>query len=126
MIDEPGLRLFSDDLLSKWGFNDGDRPDWLWEYAKNAPEDVQRAIHDADWHDVLDTLVRERLLPVLAQNHEIEYFYTITNHNPARATTVDDVPIDHRGSNAVELTPEWVDVPLDVVLEACRRNAPRR
>jgi hypothetical protein len=110
------LRLSSECLLSKYGFNDGDEPDELLDAL-----DQRDLPHPDNWHAALRVLVREHLLPVLDQR--VELVNVETNHNPIRAITVDGVDA-HRQWRAedlgIRLTPEWVDVPLDRVIEVIR------
>ena len=112
----PPLRLFSDGLLSKWGFNDGDEPDWLLDYCDDHGLDYPDA-----WHAALRTLVHEHLLPALDQRVEVYDIETI--HNPIRAAYVDGVKVSddvvYGRQDGPNLSPEWVEVPLDKVLAAC-------
>lgn len=108
MSDEPVITLFSDSLLSKWGFNDGDDPDGWLDYCEANGIDYTAVAFP------LVELVRRYLLPVLDQAvtvAEIE-----TNHNPIRVETVDGADVTEqwygRSETPVALTPEYVDVPL--------------
>lgn len=106
------LTLVSGCLLSKWGFNDGDEPDWLLDIL-----DARGIEHPDDWHAILRRLVREDLLPALDQRVEVVDIDTI--HNPIRAVTVDGVDVEDRWREddpGVSLTPESVDVPVERVL----------
>lgn len=107
------LRLPSACLLSKHGFNDGDVPDALLDVL-----DERGLPYPDGWHEALRVLVREHLLPVLDQR--VEVVDVETNHNPIRAWTVDGVEVKDRWTamfDAVRLTPEWVEVPVDRVIE---------
>lgn len=107
------LALASEDLLSKWGFNDGDEPDWLLDILED--RDME---HPNDWHAILGRLVREELLPALDQQVEVVDVDTI--HNPIRAITVDGVDVVNQwreGNPTVKLTPESVDVPVERVIK---------
>lgn len=108
------LRLYSSCLLSKWGFQDGDEPEIVYDYCEAHGIDYTRL----DWHATLVKLVRTYLLPALDQ--KVEVYEVETIHNPIRAETVD-------GSKAwseadidalVVLTSEYVDVPMDQVAQA--------
>jgi hypothetical protein len=108
-------RLHSRDLLSKWGFNDGDMPLDVFEWLEADSVDFFPAF---SWDDVLLRLVREHLLPVLDQAVVV---YEIAPHNPIRAETVEGVEVDcYDLEPAIALTPEYVDVPYGAVLAAVR------
>lgn len=105
------VTLFADGLLSKWGFCDGDLLEWLYEFGKH------------DRHAVLCAVVRQKLLPALAQKVEVEEISTI--HNPIRARTVDGKDVTHMHyDSAIRteglLTPASVDVPGAEVLAIAR------
>jgi hypothetical protein len=120
--DQRVLRLYSDGLLSKFGFNDGDQPDDVADWLEADGIEYGRA----PWHPVLRRLVREHLLPVIDQNVAVYDIETI--HNPIRAETVDGVQVDdyQRDPTAVPtLTPDHVDVPYAVVLAAVREEIAR-
>jgi len=109
------LTLFSADLLSKWGFNDGDPPDdWL-DYCE---------AHGIDYNIVpfpLAALVRRYLLPAIDQPVTVVDIETI--HNPIRVDTVDGQDVTevwHGRAPEPKLTPEYVEVPMaDVSRLAC-------
>ena len=120
MVDtEPAVRLFSDGLLSKYGFNDGDAPEEFLDYC-----DEQGAEYPPGWHRTLSALVRRYLLPVLDQ--EVTVVEIGCNHNPIRAETVDgaDVTGGWYGEPGVTLTPDCVEVPMSDVLRVARELAP--
>ncbi|GAA4299126.1 hypothetical protein ACFQY7_35885 [Actinomadura luteofluorescens] len=115
------LELASEGLLSKWGFNDGDKPDELLDHL-DAIGFTGRGgyLPGQVWHRVLCRLVREHLIPQLDQDVEVATLET--NHNPIRAHTVDGADVTYiwrkgRGPRP-ELTPESVCVPIDVVMAA--------
>lgn len=125
MSDEPVITLFSQCLLSKWGFNDGaDNEAWLdWCDANGI-----------DYNQVdfpLASLVRTYLLPKIEQ--DVTVVEIETSHNPIRVETVDGVDVTevwHGRAPEPTLTPEAVDVPMADVLrlalaEAGRTQAPR-
>jgi hypothetical protein len=93
------------DLLSKFGFEDGDL---LWDLISEHGLGV-------DHHDLLTAVVTGLLLPRLDQEVEV---YTIwaTLHNPVRARTVDGEPADP----SMDLTPEWVEIPVADILGIAR------
>lgn len=105
------MRLYSDGLLSKWGFGDGGvirqqllAPSGLW-WIKEFE------------HHVLRELVRTRLLPVIEQ--KVEVCEITTSHNPIRAVTVDGATVDLYADDEDQpvLTPEFVDIPDEEVLQ---------
>lgn len=106
----PDLQLFSDGLLSKWGFTDGDVPDELDDWLNERGVDPD----PSSWRLALCVLVRERLLPALDQAVEAMDIDTI--HNPIRATVVDGAVVDedvwYGRADGPTLTPDVVLVPL--------------
>ncbi|WP_405850603.1 hypothetical protein OG211_34780 [Streptomyces niveus] len=124
-MSEPAVTLFSADLLSKWGFNDGDTPRaWLdWCEANG--------IDSSDVEFPLVALVREHLVPVIEQM--IEVVKIGTSHNPIRAQRVDGVDMSdvwYGRAPQPDLTPDCVTVPMTEVLrlaleEAGLSEAPR-
>ena len=112
------LILRADDLLSKWGFHDGDIPDGFLDYC-----DEQGLTYPDDWHAILRGLVRTHLLPVLDQ--DVKVYDIETNHNPIRAEFVDGREVDDYGDNpGIVLTPEYVTVPYEKILVAASAAAP--
>lgn len=109
------LYLPADGLLSKWGFGDGDAPDWLLDYC-----DEHDLAYPDDWRDLLRALVRAYLVPALDQRVEVYDIETI--HNPIRAASVDGVPVPdavmYGDQEGPTLTPAAVEVPLSAVLTA--------
>jgi hypothetical protein len=112
---EPNVTLFSDGLLSKWGFGDGDTPDAWYDYCDE---------HSINWSDLsypLVALVRAFLLPALDQ--DVEVVEIGTHHNPIRARTVNGVNVEDRWYEmdaGIELTPESVTVPMAEVVRLAR------
>ena len=116
MPDEPKLTLYADCLLSKWGFHDGDEPDFWLDWCDE--QGVDYNARGWDWHTTLRRLVREHLAPKLDQRVELVDIETI--HNPIRAETVDGVEVDWYADSLIMLTPEHVDIPFSEVLRvAC-------
>lgn len=116
-MDEPHLTLFSADLLSKWGFNDGDDPeDWL-DYCE---------ANGIDYNAIdfpLAEVVRRYLLPALDQHVTVVEIETI--HNPIRAETVDEVDVTGAWMGrqpGPQLTPERVDVPMAEVARIAQQG----
>jgi hypothetical protein len=110
------LRLDSESLLSKWGFNDGDEPDPLLDLLDE--RGLPYPTRD-EWTIVLRRLVRKHLIPALDQ--AVEVVDMETSHNPIRVTAVDGVDVRalwSESGKSVPLTPEAVAVPIDEVLRA--------
>lgn len=101
------LVLYADDLLSKWGFGDGDRlGDWVFDT-------FDRHTFEFDNHKCLEELVKRFLLPKLDKKVEIMFVGTI--HNPVRAEMIDGKYYENHykhdddgllGDVTVEVTPE--------------------
>jgi hypothetical protein len=117
MAAAPEVTLYSNDLCSKWGFNDGDPPDDVVAWCDANGVDLYEVV---DWHDVLRTLVREHLLPALAEHHEVEVYHIETQHNPIRASRIDGADFDVHRDPAPRLTPEQVTVPAEAVIALLR------
>jgi len=115
-VEAPTLTLFSQGLLSKWGFGDGEPPDEIWNYA-----DARGLV--LDWRPILVQLVQTHLVPKLKQR--VETYVITTNHNPIRARRVDGIDIDDLAKNdSIELTPEWVDVTWNDIMRAASLITP--
>jgi hypothetical protein len=84
------IRLDGGGLLSKWGFSDGDLMiDWAWDNLQ--VEDAERV--SDQHHDLLIDLVRERLVPMLAE-WDVVVVEIPTLHNPIRARKIDGAEVD--------------------------------
>lgn len=106
------LRLGSECLFSKWGFNDGDEPEpWL-DYCDD--HGIRYPSHD-EWNQVLRTLVRERLVPRLPAHVELYDIDTI--HNPIRAGRVDGRRV-HWVAGDAENAHYWPEVEVYVSWQA--------
>ena len=101
--------MYPDDLLSKWGFGDGDRLSDFLDDAGHAYE------FKVNTHKLLEELVKRFLLPNIKKKVEIYFIDTI--HNPVRAEMIDGVYYTNHyedddngllGSDPVELTAEQV------------------
>lgn len=79
--------MYADDLLSKWGFGDGDR---LGEFIYE-----EMNVYDFEYneHKLLEELVKRYLLPKLDKKVEIYFISTI--HNPVRAEYIDGEPYEN-------------------------------
>lgn len=119
-MSELCIRLFSGDLLSKWGFNDGDDPEEWLDYCE---------VHGIDCNEIdypLVDLVRRYLLPAIEQAVTVVEIETC--HNPIRAETVDGVDVsgawyDSR-LNEPTLTPGYVEVPMAEVARIAQELTP--
>lgn len=120
---EPGITLYSDGLLSKWGFDDGDAPDGWLDWC--ADQGIDWRTHRS-WRDgTLPELVRRFLLPKIEQ--QIEVVNISTAHNPIRAETVDGQDVSdlwyEPDAELPALTPESVTVPMAEVLKIAQEPA---
>ena len=104
--------FFSDGLLSKFGFCDGDQLDWLYEHGS------------FDKHLVLTTAVKKWVLPRLNQKVDVEIIGTI--HNPIRANCVDGVPYNWAIDSGIHLSPEFIVVPREEILALAREIGEHR
>ena len=114
----PDLTLFSCDLLSKWGFNDGDDPDQWLDYCE------ARGIDYNELDFPLVSLVRTYLLPRIEQ--DVTVVEIETSHNPIRAEVVNGVDVTEAWFGRAPkplLTPELVDVPMADVLQLALTEA---
>lgn len=114
------LVLYSESLLSKWGFNDGDEPDAYLDWC-----DTHSHPYPDNWDTVLRTLVRTRLLPALKQR--VDLVDVETCHNPIRAERVDGRDVTalwYRSEPGLTLTPEDVVVPYVDVLALYASEVP--
>ncbi|MFE4649294.1 hypothetical protein [Streptomyces sp. NPDC056707] len=114
----PHLTLFSGDLLSKWGFNDGSDPEgWLdWCEAQG----INYLAFDFPWAAV----VRAYLVPAIEQ--DVTVVDIETSHNPIRVEAVNGADVTqawYGRSEAPLLTPELVDVPMPDVLRLVLQEA---
>jgi hypothetical protein len=109
----PDQELFTTgDLLSKWGFHDGDQLDWLWEHGR------------FNRHQVLLEVVKRHILPALAQ--KVEVTLISSGHNGVRATTVDGIDVRdcwYGDKEGPELFPEHVIVRGEEILAIAKEIA---
>lgn len=78
-----GFVMYADDLLSKWGFGDGDR---LSDYID---AEFSSYAFEVNSHKVLEELVKRYLLPRL--DKKVETMFISSIHNPVRAEMIDGV-----------------------------------
>ncbi|MFC9609118.1 DUF6221 family protein [Streptomyces niveus] len=110
-VTDPALTLFSVDLVSKWGFNDGDTPESWLDWCDT--QGIDYNAFDFPWA----ALVRKHLVPVIEQ--DITVVEIMTMHNPIRAATVNGADVTEVWSGRAPeptLTPDAVDVPMAEVL----------
>lgn len=118
---EPCITLRSEDLLSRWGFNDGEPPEEWLAYCEG------RGIDPKTLDYPLVQLVRTYLLPAIEQ--DIVALELSTNHNPIQAELVDGadmVEVRHGRAPAPTLTPESVKVSLAEVFRLAQRASSER
>jgi hypothetical protein len=112
---EATLTLLSRDLLSKWGFNDGNDPDEWLDYCE---------ANGLDLDFPLEEVVRRYLAPRLEQDVTVVHIETC--HNPIRAETVNGLDVTEvwfGRATGPTLTPECVDVPLSEALKIAQEVA---
>tara|TARA_R110000782_G_C14513166_1_gene380162 strand:- start:106 stop:486 length:381 start_codon:yes stop_codon:yes gene_type:complete len=101
--------MYANDLLSKWGFGDGDR---LKDYVF---EELDTYDFEFNCHKALEELVKRYLLPKL--DKKVEIFFISGMHNPVRAEMIDGIYYENHykhddndllGDVTVEVTREQV------------------
>lgn len=121
------VTFFTNCLLSKWGFGDGDMlDDLLWDHGYGEVwQQEQDTRPDSDFsfdHRVLIRVVEEHVLPAVRQHHDITTYRILTIHNPIRAEEVDGDPVAHPSDDR-PLTPDHVEVPVDAILAIAAEEA---
>lgn len=117
------LTLGTAGLFSKYGFNDGDCPDQVYDWLEEPGNDGLLDFRNWSWQEVLTELVSDHLVPWLGDRVEVHEIGTI--HNPIRARTMDHVDVDDMADNAAlvaQLPIGHVEVHRDVVLATIRRH----
>lgn len=113
--------LRSANLVSKWGFNDGDLDDALLDWL----EEHGIRYRDVDDGEVLIWMVRTYLVPALEQ--DVELVEIETSHHPIRADRVDGVDVSEHWYSGRDtgpaLTPDAVEVPYEDILRHVRETA---
>lgn len=108
------ITLHTSDLLSKWGFCDGDiLDDFIWD------NDYEYKVLK---HKLLFRLVKKFLLPKL--NHKIEVCFFDTIHNPVRAEMIDGIDYsnwfdDDEWDN--KLKPESVEIKEEDIIKEIKK-----
>lgn len=108
--------FYTNDLLSKWGFSDGDiLDDFLWNNNISLPsyegEDYSRS------HQALIHVVKTLIIPELDQRVAVTVIGCI--HNPIRAVAVNDRDVTGlwtRGCAFELITPRTIEIPNDKIL----------
>lgn len=103
------MRFRSKDLLSKWGFEDGDiLIDFLHDHGIS--------IGDVDHGQLLQDVLVDQVLPLI--RNDLVWERISSMHNKIKVTSVDGVPNDHLTAYRRDtlLVPEYVDVPKEVIL----------
>jgi len=115
--------LDSDDLLSKYGFGDGDLLDELFDQAEQL-EDMAGLLAGGTDKELLFAAVNLALLPrLMGRNSKtVELRFVHTAHNPARITRVDGLSGNEKAlvPCLVELTAEQLVEAFEAVIEKRR------
>jgi hypothetical protein len=125
--EAPTLYLSVDSLCSKWGFHNGDEPDYLLDYWQE--QGLGWGDFGEGWHGALRKLVRSHLVPAMeAAGHTVEVYDIETIHNPIRAATIDGNSVDERSGvvPVEELRCEGVTVAYEDIARACGLPFPGR
>lgn len=104
------MRFYTESLLSKFGFGDGDMlNDLLFDSGISLDNE----------HDLLIKVVREHVLPAIKQQVVVYEIKTI--HNPIRADSIDGVKVNvYQDNEHIKLEPEFVEVDDSVILKIAR------
>jgi hypothetical protein len=119
------VKFYTNGLLSKFGFEDGDMLDDMLDWAGYAGLDQVHHFTVSDeydsfsfYHVVLSVAVCAYVVPALDQRVDIELLHTI--HNPVRANRVDGQRVESWYDSPFTLTPEFVEVADETVLALAR------
>lgn len=117
--------LFSRDLLSSHGFNDGDTPGEWYEYCERAGLAPPGGGYP---RFPLAEAIRTFLLPRLVQ--DVRIVEVGTSHNPVRAVSVDGHDVQDwwyasNRSGAPQLTPAYVEVSMEEIARLVPRGMAR-
>ena len=104
------MRFHTSDLLSKWGFDDGD-------LIENFLETHEYPTHIIDLSPLWQKIFTQHVVPTIQNSIEFEWIPSL--HNGARAKTVDGQLIDHTVTEHpdINIRPSYVDVSDDDVLQ---------
>ena len=112
------MTFHTNDLLSKWGFGDGDMlTDLLLDNNLEVPYSAERMRYD---HVVLIEVVKTHVIPRIdASIVAVEYG---SLHNPIRASEVNGKEVDwFKYNEGIRLSPETVEVDDADILAIARR-----
>lgn len=102
-VTNEGFVLHSEHIDTKWGFRDGDCPDFVSDMAWRWFNDESVYIENAVWHPILFHLVVTRLLPAVGATDAPVHMLDGYHHNPIRLTSPYKIP---QG----EVTVPWIDL----------------
>ena len=134
MSEQNGTVLFlrPSDLLSKWGFGDGDACQELLEgwasrsWAATRFEDLADPVHGYALSRVLlGELLREHLMPTVTLPDGVNLVHVWSSHNPFRVADDDGELPDMEFCDRLEAAP-YVALPQKTVDEVCDRLFPER
>ncbi len=116
------LTLESRELCSKWGFNDGDEPDWVADIFYDGKDPTRY------WRRTLARLAETYLIPKILGQVETYFIHTI--HNPIRMRSYNGEEVDCFGGKnefvpnvSVVVSPRIiVETVVDVIRD---KNDPR-
>lgn len=102
------MRFYSQSLLSKSGFQDG-------EILCDLLFDIEHELV-ADASDILlIEIVKTKMLPLIEQ--EVDLF-TVGSHNPIRASHIDGIEVDLNTTvQNVKLTPEYIEIDDQLIID---------
>jgi hypothetical protein len=107
------MNLSSHDLVSKWGFHDGDMPDDVYDELERRGI----AFASVDWHATLEVLVYRYLVPRFDCTVEVTRLHT--HHNPMRATAIAGQDVRWAWAQHDADVPDVdLDVSLDQIIDA--------
>lgn len=104
------MRFYLENLLSKWGFEDGGVLDDL----------IYENKIDIDNRDLLVAVVKELVLPKIEDTVEVETITTI--HNPIRATLVNGQQVNDTGENDIKFSVEFIDVDDSEIIKLAKSS----
>lgn len=125
-MSAPALHLDAESLFSKWGFDDGDVPDWLLDYLDEHPEiEIDYGDLASAWDTVLAGMVRTYLVPLLPDSLEVEEIGTL--HNPVRAARFSGEEISwSEGEADMPFDDVTIALPVGTVLAAIHQTLAER
>lgn len=107
--------LHTNSLLSKWGFGDGDKLDWLFDV-------------DPSWdrREVLHAVIEQKMLPELLKNHtDVELVFIECCHNSSRLRSIDGIDVSHQwydgNSRSNDLKPKFIELTGQEIVDIARK-----